>query len=146
MEVARVSNSVNHEVYLAPPGGSTDAGQASGNITRRTLKFRAWDKLEKRMITDEAQQQQHYTLSLSGRFFNLQNGSGGDEYEVTQFTGYHDSRGEEIYEGDTVQDEKGKTGTVRMETSLGRWVALGPLTHSSATLLRIVGNIYQQAR
>lgn len=112
----------------------------------RTLKFRAWDKLEKRMITDEAQQQQHYTLSLNGRFFNLHNGSGGDEYEVTQFTGYHDSLGEEIYEGDTIQDEKGQTGTVRMETSLGRWVALGPLTNSSATLLRIVGNIYQQAR
>ena len=46
----------------------------------RTLKFRAWDKLEKRFFYPDKGHQGHYVLYLNGQFQNLQNGSGGDEY------------------------------------------------------------------
>ena len=62
----------------------------------RTLKFKVWDKLEKRMILPNQGYQGHYVLSLDGKFHNLQNGSGGDEYIVLQCIGEKDKNG--IYE------------------------------------------------
>jgi hypothetical protein len=68
----------------------------------RAIKFRAWDSLEKRFTSPESRGQGHYSMSLDGRFFNLQNGSGGDEYVVQQFTGRQDLNGKDVYEGDLV--------------------------------------------
>jgi len=68
----------------------------------RELKFKVWDKLEKRMILPDQGYQGHYVLSLDGKFHNLQNGSGGDEYIVLQWIEKTDAHGNEIYEGDVV--------------------------------------------
>ena len=70
---------------------------------QRQLKFRVWDKLEKRFIYPDKGYQGHYVLDLNGRFQNLQNGSGGDEYVVQQYIGLKDADGRDIYEGDLVQ-------------------------------------------
>ena len=75
-------------------------------MSNRTLKFRAWDTLAKKFTYPDKGYQGHYVLTLNGQFQNLQNGSGGDEYVVQQFTGIKDSERIDIYEGDIIEFER----------------------------------------
>ena len=116
-------------------------------MSNRILKFRAWDKLAKRFITPETQNQNHYVLSLDGKFQNLQDGSGGEEYVVQQFTGLFDKDGKEIYEGDILLDGDKNLKEVQWEYTTyvlfyikGFWFdkLSGREMHS-----KIIGNIFE---
>jgi uncharacterized phage protein (TIGR01671 family) len=124
----------------------------------RTLKFRAWDKLAKQFTYPDKGYQGHYVLTLNGQFQNLQNGSGGDEYVVQQWTGLKDSKGIDVYEGDAINflhEKKYVKSEVVYASKFGMFVVvLEPnekneiLTYKSlfdVGEFEVVGNIFENS-
>jgi uncharacterized phage protein (TIGR01671 family) len=125
----------------------------------RPIKFRVWDKLAERMIYPHNDNQQHFIIDLNGRFHNLQNGSGGDDYVIQQYTGLTDKNDNPIYEGDIVKihyDVGGDViGQVLYEADHGgyifQWERKGPNQHhinlncDVAFESVIVGNIFEHS-
>jgi uncharacterized phage protein (TIGR01671 family) len=114
----------------------------------RELKFRVWDKLEKRMITPDQGYQGQYVLTLDGKFHNLQNGSGGDDYIVLPYTGLKDKNGKEIYEGDILSMYEYdcsipvKWGDFR-ETCCNNPSTVGYMVFAETELSEVIGNIFE---
>jgi uncharacterized phage protein (TIGR01671 family) len=118
----------------------------------REIKFRAWDKVMGKMkyLNDP-----HDTFTFFGgiaEYYNLQNGSGGDEYELMQYAGLKDKNGREIYEGDIVQLSDTNPVLFKVEVILGRFGYKTIFKHVDDETIAgsyflekcaVIGNIYE---
>ncbi len=113
-------------------------------------KFRIWDKLAQIFIYPDKGYQGHYFIDLNGRFHNFQNGSGGDECVVQQYTGLQDSENREIYEGDILEflgpeDFNAHYGQIYFEDGMFKATEHGTLYSwaECSQWISVVGNIFQ---
>jgi uncharacterized phage protein (TIGR01671 family) len=142
-------------------------------MSNRTLKFRAWDTLAKQFVYPDRGYQGHFILTLNGQFQNLQNGSGGDEYVVQQWTGMTDINKVEIYEGDILEIQRSErdnafkkysqVGVVEFRTGIFLFSPNGPDNENYYTIIgfhelfhynekhlgyyapKIIGNIFENS-
>lgn len=109
----------------------------------KTIKFRAWDTINKRWATDVPFTILTHTNNKA--LFELQS----DGIEWIQYTGLK-SNGQEWYEGDILENDS-DWYQVEWDNDEGRWLAVGiGSTHESIALCELVssetfvqGNIYQ---
>ena len=118
----------------------------------REIKFRAWDKKEKKMYSVS-------TLWISGLTINVVEtiASHSDRYkeiplkdcELMEFTGLKDRNGKEIYEGDIVTVQCGFEESDRSEPALVELV-YGCWSNGGSHLFgckahEIIGNVHEDA-
>lgn len=120
----------------------------------REIKFRAWDKDEMEMVTDE----QIQTINMRGTGeWEIFHGSGflnGQQnrhrnIEIMQYTGLKDKNGKEIYEGDILKDDDSDRLECVVWDSAGWWEKVIKTDTLMYPLIReiqyktIIGNIYE---
>jgi uncharacterized phage protein (TIGR01671 family) len=125
----------------------------------REIKFRAWDKKDKRMIVDK---QGFIPLIVTNKsVFKLDPTSEKDRwieidknrFELMQYTGLKDKNGKEIYEGDIIKSNSHKPTTFKIEFIEGGFCAtqndkdypldINHFYPSVGCMIEVIGNIYE---
>jgi uncharacterized phage protein (TIGR01671 family) len=120
----------------------------------REIKFRAWDKANpiEKMRVGEAE---YFDDMLAFRFQHFE-GDNPSEIIYEQFTGLHDSKGREIYEGDIVRySNRTESGVAKISSWIGNnlyfeWIN-SPESPTNADIfgcaeeLEVIGNIHESA-
>ena len=117
----------------------------------RPLKFRVWDKIRLQFIYPENNNQQHFIIDLNGQFHNLQNGSGGNDYVVQQYTELKDKNDKEICEGDILEWKGEFIAEVFFEQENAAFVSKSKtdgkafMSENYVLNFQIIGNIFEHS-
>jgi len=100
---------------------------------QREIKLRAWDKSEKRFLSQEE-------MTEIGGFYYDRGVDPGEDFYLVQYTGMKDKNGKEIWEGDIVYlDGYGNYEVVFPFTQLYE-------SYPENDIGEIIGNIYEETR
>lgn len=116
-------------------------------MKQREIKFRFWDKKEKKMIYSDSE----VFMRLDGTQIGHWKRGWKEDIVLLQYTGLHDKNGKEIYEGDIMKMEGGICPVI-VVWDYDRWVwktKEGELAESFSGFhdeYEVIGNIYENPK